>query len=98
MTMTVLMLASDRNDPLESLIESAMASELRLLDAGLRRTQARLAAFERQNHLTTAEFVDRYARNELQETLETIEWLGEYRMAQSIQQQIEALRAIRVVH
>jgi hypothetical protein len=95
--MTILTLASDRDDPLESLIRSAMANELRLLEASLRRTQARLRAFEQQYHLSTAEFVARYARNEVEEDLYTIEWLGEHRMAQSIAAQMDALKAIHIV-
>lgn len=96
--MTILTLASDRDDPLESLIRSAVANELRLLEAGLRRTQARLQSFEQRYHLTTAEFVERYARNEIEENLDTIEWLGEHRMAQSIEAQMDALKAIHVVN
>lgn len=95
--MTNLTLASDRDDPLESLIRSAVANELRLLEAGLRRTQARLRAFEQQYHLSTEEFAARYARNDIQEDLDTIEWLGEHRMAQSIEAQTEALRAIHIL-
>lgn len=96
--MTVLTLTSNRDEPLEPLIQSAVANELRLLEAGLRRAQARLHAFEQQRQMTTAEFVARYARNDIQEDLDTIEWLGEHRMAQSIEAQIEALRSIRVVY
>lgn len=93
--MTVLTLTSLRNDPLEPLIASAMATELRMLETSPRQTQARLRAFEQQYGLTTAEFVAQYARNEIEETLETIEWLGENRMAMSIEDQIEGLRAIQ---
>ena len=96
--MTILTLASDRDDPLESLIRSAVANELRLLEAGLRRTQARLRAFEQQHQMTTTEFIARYARNDIPENLDTIEWLGEHRMAQSTEAQMDALRAIHVVH
>ena len=93
--MTVLTLTSLRNDPLEPLIASAMATELRMLEASMRQTQERLRAFEQQYGLTTAEFVAQYARNEIEETLETIEWLGEYRMAMSIKDQIDGLKAIQ---
>lgn len=96
--MSILTLASDRDDPLESLIRSAVANELRLLEAGLRRTEARLRGFEQQYQLTTTEFAARYARNEIEEDLDTIEWLGEHRMAQSIEAQMDALRAIHIVH
>jgi hypothetical protein len=96
--MNTLTLVSNRNDSLEPLIASAVANELRLLEASLRRTTARLRAFEDQYRLTTDVFVARYVANEIQEDMDTIEWLGEHRMAQSIQAQIEALRAIHVVH
>ena len=75
-----------------------MATELRMLNLSLRQTQARLLAFEQQHRLATADFVARYARNEIAETLETLEWLGEYRMALSIQDQIDGLRAIQFGH
>ncbi len=43
--------------------------------------------------MTTAEFVARYADDQIVETLETIEWLGEYRLAQRLKQKVEALLA-----
>ncbi len=95
--MNVLTLASDRDDSLEPLITSAVANELRLLEASLRRTEARLRDFEQRYQVATDEFVARYAANEVHEDLETLEWLGEYRLAQNITVQMEALRAIHVV-
>ena len=63
------------------------------LESGLRVTEDRLRVFEAQYGMTTAEFVARYADDQIEETLETIEWLGEYRMAQRLQQKVEALLA-----
>ena len=93
--MTALTLISPHTYPLQPLVESALANEVRLLEAALHQTKARLIAFETQYHLPTSEFVDRYANDQVDETLETIEWLGEYRMLKRIQQKLDALRGVQ---
>jgi hypothetical protein len=93
--MTVLTITSERNDHIEPLLTSAIAAKLRMLEIGLRQTQARLAAFEQASKMSTADFIARYARNDIAETLDTLEWLGEYRLMQSIQDEVDALHALR---
>lgn len=93
--MTVLTITSERNDRIEPLLTSAIAAKLRMLEIGLRQTQARLAAFEQTSKMSTADFIARYARNDIAETLDTLEWLGEYRLMQSIQDEVDALHALR---
>jgi hypothetical protein len=61
------------------------------LETSLSVTEERLRVFEAQYCMTTAEFVTRYADDQIQETLETIEWLGEYRMARLLQQKLDVL-------
>ena len=43
--------------------------------------------------MDTTEFVARYAVDKINETLETIEWLGEYRLAANIRQKLDKLAA-----
>lgn len=93
--MTTLTLVSPQPYPLQPLVESALANEMRLLEMALRQTNERLRAFETQYHLTTAEFVARYAADQVEETLDTIEWLGEHRMSKRIQQKLDALRGVK---
>lgn len=93
--MSELTLISSSDLPLRAIIESALSSELRLLEVALHQTQHRLQGFEERFQLSTTEFVTRYAENEIDETLETIEWLGEQRMAEHIQEKIDALNEIR---
>ena len=45
--------------------------------------------------MSTAEFVERYENNELEETLEDAEWIGENRLRQHLLKKAESLRAIR---
>jgi len=93
--MTELTLISSATRSIKPLVEAALLNEARLLEAGMRQTQHRLRKFEHQYGMPTDEFVLKYANNEIQETLETIEWLGEYRMAQTIQEKLDTLKEIR---
>jgi len=92
---TELTLVSASDIPIKPLVEAALINETRLLEAGMRQTQHRLRTFEAQFHMETEVFARKYAANEIEETLDTIEWLGEYRMAQNIQEKLDTLKEIR---
>jgi len=93
--MSVLKLTSSRSRPLRPLIEAAIQNEVRLLKAGIQRTEARLQAFEAEYNLSTEEFLRRYERDELAETLTFDEWVGEHRMLQRLHEKAETLQEIR---
>jgi len=93
--MTELTLISPSVTSIKPLVEAALHNEVCLLEAGLRQTQHRLHQFEEQYAMATDEFIKKQADNGIQETLETIEWLGEYRMVQRIQEKIDALKGIQ---
>jgi hypothetical protein len=93
--MAELILVSPRQRLLRPLVEAALQNELRLLEAGIRRTQQRLSAFETRYGLSTAEFLRRYENDELQETLDLAEWVGEYRMLERLQNKATTLREIQ---
>ena len=93
--MTELVLVSSRQLPLRPLIETALSNEVRLLEIGIRRTERRLRAFETAYRMTTQEFVRRFENDELPETLELAEWIGEYRLLQRLNEKTEALKGVR---
>jgi phage shock protein A len=76
------------------LIEAALHNELRLLRAGIRRTEQRLQAFESQHSLSSTEFLQRYENDELPETLELAEWVGEIRLLARLRDKTETLQEI----
>jgi len=78
--MTVLTLTSTNSRPLRPLVEAALGNRVRLLHAGIARTEERLRAFEVDYGLSSAEFIRRYENDELPETLTLAEWVGEVRM------------------
>lgn len=93
--MTVLTLTSSRKRSLRPLVESALSNELRVIQAGIRRTEQRLKAFESQYGLSSQEFLHRYENDEFAETLDFAEWVGEYRLLERLHEKAETLREIR---
>ncbi len=93
--MTKLTLISRQNHPLKPLVEAALANELRLLEAGIQQTEQQLRDFEQKHQMTTAEFMPRYENDELNETLEFAEWIGEYRLLLRLRDKAETVREIQ---
>ena len=52
----------------------------RSIEEGIQTTQQNLITFETKYGMPTNEFIQRYENDELDETLEFGEWVGEYRM------------------
>lgn len=92
--MTELKLISQHPN-LRALIESAIAESLSSVEAGIHQTEARLRAFESQYELSTEEFLKRYENDEIQETLEFDEWIGESRMLKRLQEKASRLREVQ---
>lgn len=93
--MTVLTLTSAKSHPLRPLVEAALENQLRLLHAGIARTEERLRSFEEAYGLSSPEFIRRYENDELPETLSIDEWVGEYRMLMRLRDKAETLQGIR---
>ncbi len=95
---TELRLVSPYQYPLRTFVETALANELRLLQAGVRRTEQRLHQFETTYNLATPEFIGRFENDELAETLDFAEWIGEYRMWCKLQEKMTLLRGIKIAN
>jgi len=93
--MTELTLVTPDQRRLRPLVEAALQNELRLLSAGIRRTKQRLRAFEEQYGLSTAEFLDQYENDQLKETMDFDEWVGEWRLLERLQDNASTLQGIQ---
>ena len=81
---------------LKPLLESAIRSELRLLELDLARTSQRLRVFEDQYGLPSEEFERRFATGELGESLDYIEWAGEIKTHHLLKAQQETLQKVQL--
>ncbi len=91
--MAELILRSPRGRSLKPLVEAALQNEHRILQAGIRRSQQRLQELEVRYGLSTDEFLQRYENNQIEETLEFSEWIGEHRMLERLKEKAQALPA-----
>jgi hypothetical protein len=91
-----VIVTTDAPVALKPLIESAIRSELRMLELGLARTSQRLHAFEDQYGLTSEEFERRFAAGDIAETLDYIEWAGEIKTYHLLKAQQQALQKVQL--
>ena len=82
--MTELKLISKQSTSIQPLVKNAIDSFVRSSEDGIQKTQQRLRIFEHKYLMSTREFIQRYENDELDETLEFGEWIGESRMLQGL--------------
>ncbi len=87
---------TDAQVALKPLIESALRSELRMLELSLQRTSQRLRAFEAQDSLTSEEFERRFNAGEVDESLDFIEWAGEIKTYRLLDAHRQALQGVQL--
>jgi hypothetical protein len=87
-----VIITTDASAALKPLLESAIQSELHMLELGLARIVERLQAFEKQYGLTSDEFERRFEAGEIGESLDHIEWAGEIKTYRRLEGQRQALQ------
>ena len=92
----VIVMAPTGQAVLRPLIEAAMRTQLRVIETGLRRTERRLRGFERRYNMSSEEFYQCLTQDQIEETLETIEWAGEYQTWLRLHRQYETLLGAHV--
>ena len=92
--MSELTLISTSKRPLRPLIQAALENELRLVEAGMRRSEQRLQEFEARYNLDTQIFIQQFERDALEETLDFDEWIAEHRLLIRLSEKADALRGV----
>ncbi len=89
-------ITTDDRATLKPLLESAIENEKKMILLGLERTHKRLAQFEHEYKMTSAEFVRRLNSLELSETIEFSEWRMEIGMLDLLERQYNILKDARL--
>ncbi|OQY81898.1 MAG: hypothetical protein B6D41_18985 [Chloroflexi bacterium UTCFX4] len=77
---------------LKPLVESAIRGKLKLLELGIKRTQEQLAVFEQAHGMSTSEFERRFNDQDLQESLEFLDWWMEAQALHELEEEYRALK------
>jgi phage shock protein A len=91
-----LTITTESSAALKPLLEVAIRSQIKTLELGLRRTREKIAAFETRFNMSSKEFQRRFNGRDLKETLEFVEWQGELKTLQRLEEQKHALASARV--
>ncbi len=94
--MSQVTLISRGDVPIKPLVESALRSEMKMLEIGLKRTEERIRSFEERFGMTSDEFYRRLCDDELEETLDFVEWVGEYKTLALLREKYQALKEIEI--
>jgi hypothetical protein len=92
----LLTLVSPNGMPIRALVESALQSGLKMIELSLGRVERTLQDFEHKYGLSTAEFYRRLTGDELSETLDFVEWVGEYKTLLRLKQKRQTLQEIQI--
>lgn len=96
--MNQLTLTTNTQRPLRPLVEAALNNELRMLETAIQRTEKKIRGYEVAHGMNSANFLQRYENDELPETLEFAEWIGECRLLGRLREKADAYRGIKFVH
>lgn len=87
---------AESSEPIKPLLESAIRTELKAIQHAINRTRERIAEFEKQFSMSTDEFLSRFTKDDLGETLEYMDWWGETKMLALLEEQKRALEGAQL--
>ncbi|RKZ41459.1 MAG: hypothetical protein DRQ49_05020 [Gammaproteobacteria bacterium] len=93
--MNELILVSESRRKIKPIIEAALKNEMQLIRAGVQKTEQNLKGFEEKYHKNTEKFLSEYEEDKLEETVDFIEWIGEFRMLERLTDKLETMKSIR---
>ena len=94
--MTRINIESDHKRDVMSPVKSSLAMQRKVLQAGLRRTKARLKAFEKEFGQTSQSFYRAYQAGKMGDDEKVMEWAGEWETYQELKKVLDLLKGARV--
>lgn len=95
--MTQILVKSDHISSITPLIRAAIKTQLSVIATGIRRTRERLSDFEHKYGFSTEALLKKEHDGTLNDDeLDIIEWLGEWRMLERLQDEHKELEEIEI--
>ena len=93
--MTEIILKSTDIPKAVAVIRNAIDKEISRLEKGTERALERLKQFEDRYQVSSSEFTERFAAEDLKgKDLEYVEWMGEYRLFQQLDEDLTLLKNV----
>ncbi len=84
------------DESLKPLLEVAIRNQLKALQHGIQRTKERIAEFEKQAGMSSAEFEKKLQAEEINETIQTIDWNMELAALRLLEGQYQSLCSAKI--
>lgn len=94
--LTRICIESDHKEALISLVKNSLAMQRKALQAGLKRTKARLTAFEKEFGYTSQRFYQAYQAGTMGDDEKVMEWAGEWEIFQELEKALNLLKEAKV--
>jgi len=95
--MTEITIKSTRAEAVESELQAALDGQRCMVQDSIKRTRKNLGAFEEKYGFSTSQLLSSEADGSLDDdNLEVIEWIGETKILERLQPELELLREIRI--
>jgi len=94
--MSQLILEYEGKVSVENSIKSAIDKEIRTLERGIALSKKAIKQFEEKYKMPSEVFFDKMEKGELDDSLDFIEWAGEYELLRKTEQKLLSLKGIRI--
>jgi len=91
-----VVIKTNANELLKPLLEVAIQNQLKALQHGIQRTKERVAEFEKRTGMSSVEFEKKLQTEEIDETIETIDWNMELAALRLLEGQYQSLNEAKI--
>lgn len=87
-----IVIQSESDENLKDLIELAIENQLKVLKAGIQKTQRKLQDMEKSHEMSTDFFYQKYETGKLGDDIKYIQWAGEYETLKKLEKDYQTLQ------
>ncbi len=91
-----VVIKTNANELLKPLLEVAIQNQLKALQHGIQRTKERVIEYEKRTGMSSAEFEKKLQTEEIDETIETIDWNMELAALRLLEGQYQSLSEAKI--
>ncbi len=91
-----VVITTNASESLKPLLEVAIQNQLKALQHGIQRTKERVAEFEKRSGMSSTEFEKKLQAEEIDETIETIDWNMELAALRLLEGQYQSLNEAKI--
>jgi len=86
-----IVIKTNASEALKPLVEAAIRNQIKALQHGVQRTKERITEFEKRAGMSSVEFEQKFQADQIEETIETIDWNMELAALRLLESQYQSL-------